>query len=231
MFVLRDGEIEVTRGDGSDRSTAVYSLRTVSPDYTVGSLTFTRGAVLLAVIAIGFLALALFLAQGGTLVASLAIYATMFAIFAAVGAAQLIPRFDFLTFSDHWKRPLFSIAREKVQTDECDSFVADLLNRIEQMENEPSLTATQAEDRFAEVVEAKPQPWSKRGLVCGAVTLFYPLLAQWFDEMVSLVPFVVLAGATGAVVAPLYAYVGKERHRHWSLVGVGLAGLTFLIFD
>lgn len=230
MFVLREEGVEVTRGEGENCTTVVFPLRTISCDYAVGSLKFTRIVVVLAAVSVGLAGLTFYLMRKNAPFDGLAFYTAIFAAFCAFGAAKMIPRFDFLTFTDHWKRPLFSIAREREQSEECDSFVAELLNRIERADGKCDGPAAKAGSNVAEGIDPKPQHWWKIGLGCGITTFVYPVLALWLKELEEVAFVVVLAGATGSIAATLYSYVGKERMRHWCCVGLALTGLTFYIF-
>ena len=232
MFVLREDAIEVTSGVGDKRSTAIFPLNTISPDYAVGSLRFNVGIVLMLVFAVALAALTLFLMrQKSVTLSSLAAYSAIFGAAAVVTGIRLIPRFDFLTFSDHWKRPLFSIARERSQSEECDTFVADLLNRLERKDEAADGGVGHANEILSEGIDP-PTEWRWiLALSSGGTTLGYTTLAQWFKDLSPVVFVVLLAGTAGAMVAAFYSYIANERHRHWGLVGVALAWSTFVIFQ
>lgn len=231
MFVLDEEVISVTSGLADRTTTATFPLRTISPDYAVGGLKFNAGVVVMLLAAVGFAALTLFLFRLEDPWSSLSLYSAMFAVFAIVGGIRLIPRLDFLIFADHWKRPLFSIARERGQSEECDAFVAELLNRIERTQLEPGHPDKSRDEPVAEGIDAKPEWLWKMAIICGGVTLGFPLAAHSIKELSIAILMIVLAGSTGALGATLYSYSRKERRRHWCLVGVALAGATFIIFS
>jgi hypothetical protein len=230
ILVLRDDEVEITEGAGERRRIARFPLRTISPDYFIGSKQLTGAVVFFLIVAVASTALAIFLYHQHTVPTVSALYPAMFAVTSAIVGMRFVRRFDFFTFKDQRGKPLFSVARELGQIEECDTFVSDLLNRIDNCERGQDGTPLPSVE-LGEAVDL-PTEWRwKSAIAAGAVTLTYPLIAQLTVLLSSIEFAVVIASATCAIVAAFFSYSEKERHRHWSLMGPLLAALALTIFQ
>jgi hypothetical protein len=228
-FVLRDREIETFHGARGGPTPAVISLTDISPDYEVGVVRLPKLAMIMLVISAGLIALAwhVFCLEFPWPIFSM--IPAMAAVIPAIIGVMFVRRIRFLRFYDRSRELLFIIAHEWPQVAESETFVADLLNRIERA-NAQALISPPMRRGLIEGTDPKPEWHWAIAIASGTITIGWPTIACWLRELHSPVPFVVLGGTAAAIVAALYSYAAKESRRHWSIVGVTLAVATFIIF-
>lgn len=208
------------------RSVSSIPLASISTDYEVHAATTERLVMLLLGFTLGSLIVVKLLLAQPYLPHAIALYFVAFAVMAAVSAFRMMPRAEYYVFSNHWKRPLFSILREKEQAAECDAFLHAMINAIEGRKG--------SEDASMErvIVAAKPPGHSwKLAISSGVVGTCYPLIVynRFVAGQVLVLPVAVLA-CRGGLVAALYAFLNRERRRWWSLLGVALCLVPVLFY-
>ncbi len=137
-------------------------------------------------------------------------------------------KFEILSFHNHWKKTEFQIIREYKQQEECDAFVAALIEAIKNPEARRDLSespsAQKSKPSFITYSAGgeKNLSWRWQASIhvgIGAVVLacvhsFYP------DALVFMV--MLCCNATGVAFAVM-SYLEKEPKRHASLIGALLA--------
>ncbi len=224
--MLHDDEIEITTSTPNGSAATRFSLRAISADYTVQGLHFTAGVVALFVLAVAGIALAIYLSRLGEPFVHFALHPLIFAGAMALTGVRMIPRFDRFEFSDHWRRPLFAIARERDQIEECDTFISDLLSRIERTTAPRDAATPEPTPEFDEVVDREPEWKWKVSVVAGAVTLAVTIAGGYSHDVASVAIFFLMGGPMCAAVASWLSFVEKEPHWRWGLLGLTLATIA-----
>jgi hypothetical protein len=223
ILVLRDSEIEVTVSNPNQSRSERFPLGTISSDYAVQSVHFNFGVVALFFISVAGIAWAIVLSRLGGPFSIFAMYVAIFAGAMALAGVRLIPRFDRFVFSDHWKRPLFFIARERGQREECDKFVRELLSRIERTGASAEPAVPKPPLDFEEAVDAEPEWKWKVSVVAGAATLVATIAGVYDPDVASVAFFLVIGGPMCVGVSAWQSFAEKERHSQRALLGVALA--------
>ena len=143
ILTLRDNEIEVTQEFRGKLQSVPFPLRSISTDYSVKTVHLTVGVAIALAVAAVCAGTAIVIFRHTEIPPIFGYYPCYGAIIFMLIARRLTPRFVFLEFSNHWGTPLFSIARERGQSEECDAFLRDLLGRIERARGEQAIRTFQ----------------------------------------------------------------------------------------
>lgn len=222
IFTLKDDVLEVSVTSLDRRSEAVIPLRRISPDYEVGAARNNSAIAILLIPGVLLGYFAWFLLSQDRIPRYLAIYPIIFGGAFITAAVQLIPRFEYFVFKDHWNRPLFTILRERGQTAECEAFIHAILDSVEGIEP----TTSCADEAFA---EPPAQYWWIFAIVAGLGAVVVHVLASR-NALVAFyyVPFVVLASG-GGISAAIGSFLTKERQKWWSLIGLVLSAIPMAL--
>lgn len=225
IFELHPETLEITSALFGTRARAEIPLSTISPHYEIAAAGHLRAIGFLTIlILVCILVVRLIFAQS-VMPHDIAMYPAAIALALAWAATRLIPRSEFFIFCDHWKRPLFTILREREQAAECEEFIHALLDHLEGRGVLP-----ENPERLAEA-ERPPQNLWKIALGCGALAALVPPLLQGRVQHAEtvLLPAVIATCGCG-VAACVYSFMRAERRRWWSLVGAALCLLPPLFY-
>jgi len=238
LFLLKDDYIEVALTVRGGKQQERISLKTVDREYE----RIARRFPVLVVIPLVFGGLCLWIVQAiltqETLPHPFGIYPGLFALSFLSAAVRGIPKIDTFQFYNHWKRPIFYIVRERKQAEECDSFVAELVRRIQSAEDgvrSPPDTHQNGNVKVGlsannvEVLLAGEHRW-KASIVLGALSAGLPWLTQIthvFDDCLFMLIFAATVGGIGFCVLSLQV---KERFRFFSVVGAALSLVAPLLY-
>jgi hypothetical protein len=236
-FWRRGEALEITHEGWGTKSKHEIPLRSISPEYEIGSKRIWLLAVFPLVIAIGCLVGYRFLSQMDIpLLPQLSMYLLVFGGIALMVSFRGLPRVEYFSFKDHWNRPLFAIVREREQIESCNAFVADLLDNIDRLAQGLPDTATVADHRStpgrSSLVfppEADAQNRWQLALVAGAIATLFPFFATEHVIIALGVPVVVVASTCG-VVAGVRSLMKKEPQKRWAFVGIGLSLIPWVFF-
>lgn len=222
IFVLRRDTLEITSYLFGRKTKGTISLSSIDPDYELVARRFDTLIVTPLIITGACFGLIRLILWQDLVPHLVALSPAMLAILLIGIAVYNTRRLEYFTFRDQWKRPRFSILRERKQAEECDAFVRELLDRVEQIEqeqsaNDPHQSDTQNSDR-SQLIEVR---W-KQAIAAGVVAIGFPLLAQYIPELSQLSIPVVIAADTCGFIAGVSAFMRKEDKRYWALIGVTL---------
>lgn len=229
IFVLRDHELEITAGEPGQQQIRTIPLTTISSEYEAREQRFNAAVIVLYVSAAAGAVLAIHLGAKGDPFRFFAVSAALMAGVFALAGARLIPRMEYFEFSDQWRRPLFAVVRERGQIAECEAFVHDLLNRMERAGAPAEVQGAEPPAAVADEIDSEPEWRWQAALVIGLVGLTATAAANYVPD-VGIVAFVLLSfGSACAAVLTWQSFTEKERHRHWSLLGVVFLLVAFVV--
>jgi hypothetical protein len=228
LFALRGDELEITAQTLGRREEARIPVRAISADYRLDA----KRSTVTIFASLGFAGvcfqLAAFVCMQDIVSKAVAIYPLMFAGVFVWVAFQFVPRLEFFTFTDHARRPLFSILREKEQREECDSFVHALLDRIEQTDSGSGGVDTPLRDEAAPRAPGGRWKWA---ILAGVISTGFPPAAYYVvPEAAGLsLPIVVVASTCG-LIAGGWSFAVREPGRYWALLGGALCLVPLLFY-
>jgi hypothetical protein len=240
-FQLNGNQLEVTWLNWR-RLGKTFPLKTLSFEYERGARRFPMLYVVPGVIAsaaIGAITLAAFmpeLPEGLSMNISLNLYLYgLMSLAAGIwGVLRGVRRVDYFQFYDWWRRPVFFIVRDEAQSEECEKFIHELLDRIRRIQNDepepadepaPPVSAVRlpaSDERFLR----KDQRWKI------AITMSIIVNALGGIPTVALILgpgqfMLVFAAATGAFFFAVLSFQSKERHRYWAAAAALLSLIPF----
>lgn len=231
IFLLHADSLEVSSHLFGQRSSSTFPLTTISNDYEIrAQRNLGLVAAGLVVAGVCLSVLRFMLHQEGEFWRMFMYPPGMLLVASLIFTIAHYPRLEFFTFTDHWKRPLFSILRESEQAKECNAFVATLLDRLDENPKGESALDIPTE-RLIE--EAPLQTCWLLAVIAGFIAASYPLLhfaPPPIDELTFLSLPVVIVAETTAVFATGHSFSRKERRRHFCWLAVIFCAVPFLFY-
>jgi hypothetical protein len=230
IFALRGDQLEITSHLFGRKSETEIPLRMISSNYEVDARRYFVLIIVPLLFAIGCITIFCLLLRQEAWPQMFAMYPAMFTVMFVWIALKHVPRVEYFTFTDHWKKPLFSIVRERAQSNECEAFIRELLERIERTEK--GLSPVESPNTPV-VDEDYDQPREQRWLLsilAGGVATGFPLISQVLPEVAALTLAVVLAATTCGLIAGVQSFIRKERMKYGALLGIALSVLPFVIY-
>lgn len=240
-FQLRGDTLVLNALTRHGRGAQEIPLRSLDRDYDVRAVRIHLLYLWPLVVGVFCVSLVLLILRQDVVPHDVAIHPLIFLIPAALGFVRGLPRVEFFVFRDAWHQPLFFIVREKAQAAECDSFVQELLYRIERVEAgrafaaEPAIRDLPAS---AVVVPAPREPgltwlgenrWSA-AITAGALSSMIPLVPWLASALEDVLLFVVLGFSFASLYLGVTSFLTKERMRFWALPGMALAFVAPLFY-
>jgi hypothetical protein len=240
IFALRGETLELTSHLWGRKNELRFPLRSISADYDLQASRFPRVIALHLVLALVCFDATYRLLMAGTWPQILAMYSGIFGLMFLLAGLRFVRRVEYFIFRDHWKHPLFSILREREQTDECDAFVRELLDRIERAESglPPDQSPSEPPKPVSAVRlpadDAHDPPLNHRwllSLIAGVVSTVFPIATEPFVASPTALAVVIIF-STGGILAGWLSFAAKEPKRYWSLAGVllSLVPIAFYTF-
>jgi hypothetical protein len=231
IFTLREKELEVASHAFGQKYERTLPVRSISADYQVGAQRINRMIVGPVLVALACFSAAAWLLTHDMWPQMLGLYAGMLGVSFLLLGLRFIRRVEYFTFRDHWQRPLFSILREHEQSEECNSFVCQLLDRIERAESgqpeeariraaAPPMSAVRLPDD-----SGRERPPNHRWLVSiigGAISTVFPPVSESFVASPAALAVVVMFSTIGLIWAGM-SFAAKEPKRLWASLGIVLS--------
>lgn len=232
VFTLRGSDLDIHSNTFGRKAAAVIPLRSLSADYTVSAVRVPALIWWPLVLAAGCFGLFHLIIDYDIVPVLIGTYPIMFALVFVWAALKGIARVEYFTFTDQWKKPLFSILRERGQEQDCDAFVTELLERLERLDNglaaEPaasvaapvsSVRLSSDDDTQRETRRENRWIWA---MAAGVVSTAFPIAVFHEPDLnVFSLPVVVVA-STGGLIAGVLSFTEKERRKYWAIVGIAL---------
>jgi len=235
VFILYSETLEVTTHRLGARNVQVFPLHTLSADYHRTAERFYSIIVIPLVLAGACMWLInVLLVADHPLAEGFLIYP--FVGFFAFGWAALrgVPWVELLVFSNRGGHPVFYIAREKDQVDECDAFVDALLDHVEMIRQGVSPEDIREKKRRSE--SSVHLPGRSKGRVFGPtegrwkLSLAAGVISSGFQPLVEntvtlhdwILP-VVLFSTIAALLFGVLSFIAKERLRYLAVFGMALS--------
>ncbi len=237
IFLLQEKSLEITITTVGASSKVEFPLKSISPDYSVHSRIMKR--FFLVPMAVATMLLFAFCMIAGFRVVSgwIVFYGLAFATAFIVAAAKGLKPVEYFNFYNHSKKTLFSVVRERGQEEDCNNFVARLIDRIEQRENgitvdkHEALRATKTYSiALPSADEKTPKSYWGMAFIAAVIGITYPPI-EAIAEKEALFGFIVaLGGVTCAIAASLASFYKREPQKYWTLIAVALSFLPFAIY-
>jgi hypothetical protein len=237
IFWRRGDVLEITHEILGRKSKREIPIRSISSDYQIGSRRVWMLVIGPLVLATVCLAIYRTVSQVAIPVAHVfTVHLLMLGATALWASFKGLPRVEYFTFKDQWHRPLFSIVREPEQSENCNAFVADLLDHIDRLEQglpeaavakNPGVSPIRS--TLALPAEADQQNRWQLALAAGAVSAIFPLVTTELVRSVLGAPVVVVASACG-LAAGLRSLMKKEPRKNLALVGIVLSLVPLVFF-
>ncbi len=235
IFQLRSDTLTVSGEYFGQKSIQEIPLRSISPDYQRQAQRFSL--LIVVPLILGALCLTLvvwLLTADNEVVQALATYPAIFFIASIVTAFRGVPRTDFFVFSDHWKQPLLSVVRDPKQAKEFDTFVHELLDRIERIERDlpptaanpvaPTMVSAVSVPTLDDADSGAPSEWRwLASVIAGALSAAFPWLPKVAPIFDPLVFPVVFFASVGGLCWGIGSFMGKEPRRPWSILSLVLS--------
>lgn len=242
LYQLQGETLLITRSYPGRNTTEEHPLRTINPDYQRRGQRFGALIVVMFVVSVLCLGLTVVILLQELVPQMFAMYPAMFGLVFLGAALRAVRRFDCFIFSDHWNRPLFFLIRAADQTAEFDTFLDDLIDRIERTQSglpaaEPapgppppsaSAVALPSADDPDEARNALPR-WTL-SLGTGVVAALFPWLVKLLPPLEYVLFPTVFIATLFSTWWCLKSFLNKEAQRRLSLLGLALAWVPWLLY-
>ena len=241
IFMLRADHLDVTVYHFGAKSSRQIPLKSISSEYQLMAQRFWYLILVPLVLAAACIGVAYAILSEEALPHIWTIYVVIFFVSAVVATLRGVPRVEVFVFFDHWKKPLFFIVREAAQAEECNAFVHDIIDHIEERESDSPKTRSahatgQSPGAAAAALRVAPknrlarsEPHWMIALASGIFSAGYPLLAERVTGLGDWMFHMVFLGTFGGLLFGVLSFLAKERMRLLALVGMAF-GLIAPVF-
>ena len=243
IYMLREDHLDISRDRFGDRGENRISLRQLSGECALGARRIHVWTLIGVVVACACIWLLGHMLSQTVIPMGAAIHVIgyiLMTLVVFVGVAfNGVRRVEYWILYDLWKKPIITIVREKSQAEECDAFIAAILQRIEELDAGVVIDSKPADHRAqissvslptgeASGVEAASGKWWLGSIVSGAMAVGYPILFSRIPEFSASVFYMSFGGSAVGIFLAVRSFQLQERLRFLSLLGIALSAVPII---